>query len=453
MFFTHPVGAGRYAIPANAVAAAHPALCHPIFAEFFENFTFGVSRLAAREESALSFRLGESPAPAAPGRGYAISVTPDGAAVAAGNEKELIRGVLTLFDMISMDGAGAVYLPCCAFTEVSPVALRMVHLCLFPETELRDLQRWLRLAAALKYTHMIVEFWGTLRFSCLPELGWKDMYTAEDLRPLMEEAQALGLEVVPMFNHWGHASGCRVVRGKHVVLDQNPALQYLFDDTGWCWKWQSEKVRRILAAVRAELIALCGKGEYFHIGCDEAYGFCPEHATEVCRYINETAEELRAMGRKTILWGDMLISPEDARDGRFASAKDPATPAAMRQTLSKDLLVADWQYDVKTAPVPTAPTLRDAGFPVLLCPWDRSAENVDAVLRTVKDEGLAGVLHTTWHTIDTGLPRMGRTATWCWGDASSMDKNDDRTRMAALLRRVSPARGEYSHSGFSRSGL
>ena len=67
-----------------------------------------------------------------------------------------------------------------------------------------------------------------LKMDCLAELAWPFAHTKEEIRPLIEEARALGMEVIPMFNHLGHASANREMYGKHVVLDQNPKLEYLF---------------------------------------------------------------------------------------------------------------------------------------------------------------------------------------------------------------------------------
>ena len=35
----------------------------------------------------------------------------------------------------------------------------------------------------------------------------------------------------------------------------------------------------------------------------------------------------------------------------------------------------------------------------MLCPWDSGKPQIDAVLDTIKDTGLMGYMHTTWHTL------------------------------------------------------
>ncbi len=67
-------------------------------------------------------------------------------------------------------------------------------------------------------------------------------------------ANELGIEIIPMFNHLGHASASRVMHGKHVVLDQNPKLQPLFSEDGWSWNLDNQNTVKLLRNIREELI-------------------------------------------------------------------------------------------------------------------------------------------------------------------------------------------------------
>lgn len=135
------------------------------------------------------------------------------------------------------------------------------------------LKRPFPLCGTLKYTHIVLEFWGMYKYDCLKELSWEQAFSKEEIRPLIQTANDLGMEIILMINHWGHASQCRQMYGKHTVLSQNPKLQYLFSDDGWRWNINTPKTKELLRKIRSELIELCGNGEYFMIGCDEADGF------------------------------------------------------------------------------------------------------------------------------------------------------------------------------------
>ena len=108
----------------------------------------------------------------------------------------------------------------------------------------------------LQYTHIIIEFWGMLKFDCMKELSWSHGFKKEQILPLIREANDLGLEIIPMFNHWGHASASRVMHGKHVVLDQDPSLYPLFTPDGWSWNIDNPNPLALLRQVRAELYEL-----------------------------------------------------------------------------------------------------------------------------------------------------------------------------------------------------
>ncbi|MBQ7392424.1 MAG: family 20 glycosylhydrolase, partial [Clostridia bacterium] len=304
--------AGSLVFSGEIDAIAHPCLNKDIIKDFWNNFTFQSSTLSICESKEFIFSIGSTQPLSLDDCDYSINVDPDGICICAENEKNLIRGYMTLLDRfhaVDHKETLAVELACCQIKDKPMLQNRMVHFCVFPETEIWELQRFLRLCGALKYTHVALEFWGMLNYDCMKELSWSHGFTKEQIAPLIREANDLGIEIIPMFNHWGHASAGRVMHGKHVVLDQNPALQTYFSDDGWCWDIRNPKVRKLLRQIREELIELCGQGEYFHIGCDEAYNFevTEENMDLICDYINGISEEMRVQKRRVIVWGDMIL--------------------------------------------------------------------------------------------------------------------------------------------------
>ena len=452
--------AGTFRIPAQAKARANAVLCADVFAEFWQGFTHNGSTLSVTPKEELVFVLGEAEIPALSGNAYAISVTQKGIAVVGANEQGLVHGFFTLLDHIRMtDGEeGGTQIDAFALRETPKMRNRMVHFCIFPETELWELERFIRFAGALRFSHIVLEFWGMLRYDVMGELAWGHAYSKEEIRPLITLAKTLGLSVIPMFNHWGHAAGSRVMHGKHVVLDQNPALASYFSEDGWCWDVQKQKVRALLRSVREELCELCGEGEYFHIGCDEACSFEWTKAgmDTITDFINEVAAELRKNGRRAIIWGDMFIYREEYFDPqkRYA-ANAPSSEDAkyMRDRLDHNILIADWQYSVPNAPVETAKIFCDEGFDTLLCPWDGNhGKNADACIDTVNEYALFGVMHPTWHTLSTGFPYILHTALGCFnGSRIPLDKL--HTSAAAFLRKVYSAGGDYKRSGWSKTQI
>ncbi len=449
---------GTFRFSGTIHAVAHPCLAKPLFSELFRGYTFRHAEIFFEETSTLTLSVGGVSPLSLDGRSYAISITKDGFSLSGASERDLIHAFFTLADRIraeETDEKAELCIDCGELRESAKIQTRMVHFCVFPETELWELARFVRLAAALKYTHLVIEFWGMLRFDCLKELSWPNAFSKDAIRPILDEAHALGLSLVPMVNHWGHATASRVIHGKHVVLDQNPALQTLFDEDGWCWNIKSARVRSLLRAMRAELCELFGDGEYFHIGCDEAYNFDltkKENRDLIVSYLNETEQDLAAMGRRAIMWGDMLLAPRsDYQPHLYTSAPDEESANDLLERISKRILIADWQYEPKQAPVETAAVFTRAGFACMLCPWDLGIEPMKATVKTAKDTRLFGLLHTTWHTLSTGLPFVSLAAKGCFEDICAIQNiTAARTATAALLRRIFPTGADYRKAGFAK---
>lgn len=334
---------------------------------------------------------------------YVIHTAHDGVGIKGKDFACTMRGFTTVLNRIIQSREDKQFqIPCGCIEDKPAVAFRSVHLCLFPETTFEEVIKYIRSCGVEKYSHIVLEFWGALQFDCLKELGWQEhSFTKDQVRTFVREANSLGMEVIPMFNHLGHAAAGRDRNGKHVVLDQNPALEYLFDFDGWVWDFKSEEVYQLLKKIREELMDLCGEGKYFHLGCDEAYTLHnnAENGAALCRYLNRIQEELAEEGRQGIIWGDMMLLKEDYNPyGDYSCTGEPNVRKVMLEQLSRNLIIGDWHYRVTTAPWMSSLAFRDAGFKVICCPWD-NPENQKAAIHTAVDQGMFGVMQTTWHTM------------------------------------------------------
>lgn len=445
----------------KVVAKAHKCLQTEVLKEFWHGFCFRCGEIEFSQSDEFSFLIGDAEAPKCE-KGFVIKVDETGVAISAENEKNLIKGYITLIDKIKdiclKEGEEKFSIECGEWHEIPPVANRMVHFCVFPDTKLYEIERFIRLCGALKYTHIVLEFWGMLRYDCLKELSWKHAFTKGKIKPLIKMANDLGIDIIPMFNHWGHATGSRLNHGKHVVLNQNPRLQYLFSDDGWVWRIDTPDVQELLRKIRQELIDLCGECEYFHLGCDEPYNFklSQETAHIVTDYLNSISDELKAQGIRPIIWGDMLVTKREnfnSKNEYYAYCPNIETEKKLLEKLDRNCVIADWQYNVSEAPVETALVFKEAGFDVMLCPWDElcNPRSIDACCDTVIDNNLFGVMHTTWHTLTFGMPDVTKCS-----ELSLGIKNPDNShryygpRTASLLRKVYFVDGDYEKSGWAQ---
>lgn len=452
---------GRFILRGEISAVAHSALERDVMLTLWRSFTYQTSTLSLSRADGYVFSIGEVDGIALDGYDYTLHIEEGGLCILAKDATSLVHGFMTLLDRIyavDLDGACVGAVDCCDIRDRASVRARMVHFCIFPETELWELQRFIRLVGVLKYTHVVLEFWGALRYDCMQELSWRSGYIKDEIRPILREARDLGLEVIPMFNHWGHASSSRAMHGKHVVLDQNPSLQTYFSEDGWCWDYSKSKVRELLRQVRGELIELCGEGGYFHLGCDEAYSF--DYSTDsinaLCDYVNGVADELAAEGRRAILWGDMMLyryPHYSARNNYTCAAPTPQAEEAFLLRLDKRIVIADWQYWAPQNPVETASVFRRSGFDTLLCPSDTGMEHTRTALSTVVCESLMGFIHTTWHTLTRGMPYVTLMGVGGYDGTESLDPVEMMTKTAALLRKVMPAEGDYERAGWSKEQI
>ena len=256
-------------------------------------------------------------------------------------------------------------------------------------------------------------------------------------RQLVGIARGMGLEVIPMFNSWGHATACRVKYGRHVVLDQNPKLAPLFEPDGWTWCLSNPRTQALLRKVCDELIEFAGPGAFFHIGCDEAYS----HATcDRCRqtdrvklfvdHVNGLAAHLEKRGRRAIMWGDALLGD-----------------------VSHKIVIADWHYDLTSGDVPTLARFRERGFETLACPWNNLA-NIRTLARAAA-ANRSGLLMTTWHHLAQSIPALAWTAACAWTEdpaALGMRQYDGSVMRAATathLRHLVPADGKFERAGWN----
>ena len=167
---------GSFVFSGNVTANAHPCMNKDVICSFFRGFSFHLAELQIQSCEALRFSIGCAEALPLDGYAYSINVTPTGVCIAADTEKDLLQGYMTLLDRIQCIDSGDVSvlkIDCAEIWDRPILDTRIVHFCILPETKLWELHRFLRFAAALRFTHIILEFWGMLRYDCMKELSWR----------------------------------------------------------------------------------------------------------------------------------------------------------------------------------------------------------------------------------------------------------------------------------------
>lgn len=430
----------------------------------FDRIPVEISDTAIPGGSPWSWRIGDGELPAvADSDSYALEVSAAGVAAIAINEngaKDAWKTLLQLLWLRDIEASSAcLALPYVTIHDGPVMAFRGLHVCVFPESSHIFIEKVIQLAGLLKYSHVVLEFWGTLEMEALPELSWPTAWSKRQAAALIQRANAWGVEVVPMYNMWGHAASCRHRWGRHVVLDQNPALSPLFEPDGWTWCLSHPRTGPLLRQIASELSELAGPGSFFHIGCDESYS----HATcDRCRtgdrvglwadHVNAMAEHVVSLGRRPIMWGDPLLER-----GRWPGGDSNGTPFLPTHKaidrIDRRIIIADWHYDVKEGDVPTISYFKSKGFEVLASPW-HELPNIRTMAQAAQHYDGLGVLATTWHRLSQNMPMLVAAANGAWSaQAAAMEEPHwqcDRmsTYLAAHLRRLVPSGGDYSNSGW-----
>ena len=415
-------------------------------------------------DEALTASIGECPPQITRemGERYAIRANAGGVTLCAENEKALMEGFSTLVQMIVPENLGegteTFFIAETEISDAPAVGFRSVHLCIFPDSALSTIEKAIHMAGFLKFTHVVLEFWGTYPYECLPNLAWRDhAFTKAQVASLVDAAHSWGMEVIPMINHFGHASSSRVAMGRHVLLNNDLRHSLLFEPDGWTWCLSNPDTKKLLSAMREELYDLCGDGGYFHLGFDEAYSFatCPKCRRRVphellAEYINELTEDICAHGRRPIIWHDELLDIRDFADRDLkpvANAQNHDTAPAL-DLLDRRVIIADWEYHYKNGQNVSTQYFLDRGFDTLVCPWD-DKENIRSLAADAKRLGAMGVMLTTWHHLPGFMPRFPYAANCLWREEAS-PADGALTETASILRRVYDTEGDYLSSGWNR---
>jgi hypothetical protein len=355
--------------------------------------------------------------------GYLLEVSPKQATIVAATPRGLLYGCQTLVQLAEPTAGSGKQLRGARVVDYPQLAFRGVHICIFPNTELPAVRQAILVAARYKCNAVVLEFWSSLQSKSHPETAYEHAYTPDEIRPLVQLGRALQMEMIPMLNSWGHASGMRSRSREHAVLDRHPEFKPLFEPDGWSFCLTNPDVLPHLFDRYDELLELFGPVKYFHVGLDEAWGHLGKVNADGCRGDNprETLQQHLAKicdyfaQRKiqVLMWHDMFLERNHPQLGRVSPANStpPFNTHLILDQLPKDVIMAAWNYDDVNWPVPKY--FHDKGFPVVVCPWKARANTV-SLLEAAKKDDLMGVLETTWDSLDVALPSVAQACVLGW---------------------------------------
>ena len=144
-----------------------------VIEELMQNYTYGAKWNIIRNLKNNCITMGNYKESNRGNAEFVINVTDDGVYIEGCDYSATMRGFLTFLEKIKYSAnEDYFYIENCCITENPLIAFRCVHLCIFPETKLDFLKKCVRSCAIAKYSHIILEFWGMLKFDCMKELSW-----------------------------------------------------------------------------------------------------------------------------------------------------------------------------------------------------------------------------------------------------------------------------------------
>ncbi len=361
-------------------------------------------------------RIGSLPEALNNGESYEVKISENVLEISGNGTAAVFNAMKTLRQLAEVqrgtERVSGYFLVQCEIRDFPALAFRGIHLCIFPETPLWDIEKQLRIAAYHKFNYAVIEPWGVFPFESHPEFVWKDKQLDKaELKRLVSLGKELGITLIPQFNLLGHASASRAVTGKHAVLSYDPKLQPLFEPEGWSWCLTNPETRKIQTDLVLELYEFFDCPEYFHIGCDEADNIATcrdcrrkELKALVKEHICYFHDLFAGRNARLIMWHDMLITKGDPRwKGYTACGLPEHQLGELYKELPRDIIIADWQYrDPDTLPEdadpewPVAKFFQEADFEVLVCPW-LNWQGIAGQVKMAAGRKLAGMLETTWH--------------------------------------------------------
>lgn len=384
---------------------------------------FGVQTVAAEADVGIALRIEPLVLPAGLAdwqrlEAYTLEADDKGVLLRAEASRGALYAVQTLRQLATVN-AGRLVVPRASITDWPEMRWRGWHLT-GPETSaaIPDAMRVLDVLAALKLNWIALQIDNRLRYERNPQLArGPDAPTKAELRGLVEHAQALGLDVIPMTQCWSHFNYFLAKDAfRHLAEIPNPPekAQHRF----WNYCPRHPETHPMLFGMIEEQLECFPGATVFHVGLDEIT-FEPIGQCERCKgtsggvllaeEINRLHDFLKAKGLRLAMWGDQLLVEHNGKYFQTAEAL-PQVP--------RDVLIFDWHYNAGAA-FPSVPFFKEKGFEVVASGW-YEPQNVTGFSAEAHRNGILGYGGTTWYAIHrirhevrlmTGMALTG-DATW-----------------------------------------
>ena len=272
--------------------------------------------------------------------------------------------------------------------------------CKVPTME--SLKRMAQHLARLKYNQLQLYTEHTFRFS-EHECVWRDAspMTSEEVRELDAHCSALGIELVPNLNSFGHMERWLRHSEYHHLAECPDGFE-----TRWSGRspWGAtlkpdEASLEFMSRLYDEFLP-CFSSGLFNVGCDETWELGQGASAERCgesgttrvylEYLKSIHERVSARGRRMMFWGDIILHEPE-----------------LIPELPQDVIAMNWGYEANHPFDSETSAFSEAGIPFYVCPgtssWRALIGRTGNMLSNVRNaavngltQGASGFLLTDW---------------------------------------------------------
>jgi hypothetical protein len=311
-------------------------------------------------------------------------------------------------------------------------AIRAVHIRVDTKDVTDKLVQFIKEGLApLGFNMLCIEFNPGYDYKCYPDMA-NGTFGKADAQKVAAAAKEAGIRIVPLFMCLGH-QGWRFERNSllkaHPELDEQPYMpegeegsEKTPDLAFYCRSWcaSNDEVYKYVFPMMDEIMQDFG-ADCLHVGMDEVFSLaestCPNCAGKkrpdlFARTVNILYDHIvKEKGWEMMMWADRLNHAEAF--GYHAWEADIWDTWKAIDMIPKDIILADWHYDMNEQGFAGIGALVEKGFAVIPAGW-RSLKQArflweEAVKhsKAAMDKGasgyLAGMMITNWREMSNEL--------------------------------------------------
>lgn len=326
--------------------------------------------------------------------GYSLFVHEDLACIGSYSDQGIFYGFTTLVQLVKLTEKG-LFLKGARIVDYPAIDFRGVHFLSGKDAGDQIAKAVRDLLARFKMNSLVWEC-EYIIWDSHPELAHLEFgMTKDDARKAIRAADKYFVEIIPLVQSLGHSEWI-FANKKNLDLAEDPEKPYAYCPT-------NPDTYKFIFSVYQEALDFF-KPRIFHIGHDEVTnaGRFPFRS----RSTGKTATELimddilklhswfSERNVRTMLWGDMFLWTTEGSGACLAPTPEDAKKR--RALLPKDVMIADWHYDVvEPSKYKSLELFRDEGFETVGAPW-YIPDNIRNLAKACVDYKARGLLQTTW---------------------------------------------------------